>query len=575
MKFGTTQDLNLTPLGAALVACRKGLIGVFAFSALMNILLLTGPFYMLQIYDRVLTSHSMPTLMALTILVVGLLAILGLFDFFRSRIMARLAALLDLKISNATFKASVFSRLNGQATGDPSLDLRTLRQFMGGPAATGIFDIPWFPFYIGVIFLLHPWLGFLSVFGAILLVALAARNAYLSRAPERAAAQAGLLEDRFTSVSRQNAETVAAMGMLGDLSRRWQVLHCDSIKAGMVSANSNGRYASWSRTVRMILQSAILGMGAYLVIGNELSAGSLIAASIIFARALAPVDMAIAQWRGIVAAQQSFRRLEALVVDDSHEHDIVSLDQPSKSFTVSALSVATPDMKSLLAQDVSFELTPGDGLGIIGASGSGKSSLLRGLVGVWPNVQGEIRIDGATPDQWSDADRGAFTGYLPQDVHLFDGTIAENISRFRPDAQSEQVLAAARLAGVHDLVLSMPEGYETLIGGQGVTLSAGERQRVGLARALYGAPFLIVLDEPNAHIDAEGEQALVCAIDRLRDMGSIVIVVAHRQAAIANIPKLLFMHDGRPQCVGEKDKVLEHIAGISRRKNGALRVVKS
>jgi ATP-binding cassette subfamily C protein len=572
--MGKGMYLKSNSCSVSLKACRSGFIGVGIFSALMNILLLTGPFYMLQIYDRVLASHSVPTLVALSILVAGLLAIYGLFDFLRTRLMVRLAAILDLELADQTFEASVSGPFKRPMLGDPSRDLRTVRQFISSPAAAGLFDIPWFPFYLGVVFLLHSLLGWLAIFGAFVLITLAILNAVFSRAPELTANQAGFQEDQFLGLSRLNAETVVAMGMMGNLKRQWFSLHEQVLSAGQAGADSNARFTSLSRALRLILQSAILGVGAYLVIGNELSPGALIAASIIFARALAPVDMAVAQWRGIVAAYQSWGRLGQAVLSIAPRDQHIQLELPKETIILEEFSVTAPNQEKYLAERVSFELKAGEGLGIIGASGSGKSSLLRGLVGVWPNPKGEMRVDGATLDQWSDEDRGKFIGYLPQDVLLFDGTIAENIARFQESAPSEKILEAAKRAGVHNLVLSLPDGYETIIGASGVSLSAGERQRIGLARAIYDTPFLVVLDEPNAHIDADGEQALIAAISQLREAGSIVIVVAHRRAAIANIEKLLFMHDGKAQAFGEKDKVMEHIAKMRGQKSGALRIVK-
>ena len=562
-------------LQAVFAACRSGLVGVGVFSALMNILLLTGPFYMLQIYDRVLSSHSVPTLVALSVLVVGLLAIYGLFDFIRTRLMARLAAILDLKLAEPTFEASIAGPFKTPQLGDPARELRTVRQFIASPAAAGLFDIPWFPFYLAVVFLLHPWLGGLAILGGMVLIGLAILNAVFSRAPEEDANEASLQEERFLGASRLNAETVIAMGMMGNIKQQWSRLHERTLKTGQAGTDGNARFTSLSRALRLILQSAILGLGAYLVIGNELSPGALIAASIIFARALAPVDMAVAQWRGIVAAFQSWGRLEATVLSAPSRVAPLQLDLPSQHLHLEDFAVSAPHQPKMLAQNVSFSLKAGEGLGIIGASGSGKSSLLRGLVGVWPQPKGELRFDGATLDQWSDEDRGHFIGYLPQDVLLFDGSIAENIARFDPDAASETILEAAKRAGVHELILSLPDGYETLIGTGGLSLSAGERQRIGLARAVYNTPFLVVLDEPNAHIDADGEQALIGTINQLREAGSIVIVVAHRRAAIANIDKLLFMHQGEAHIFGPKDQVMEHIAQMRGQQSGALRIVKT
>lgn len=563
-----------TDLKSAKAACVSGLIGVFLFSALMNVLLLTGPFYMLQIYDRVLTSQSIPTLVALSILIAVLLGLYGLFDFVRTRLMTRIGNTLDLHLAEDTFAASLQSGLAGKP-GDPARDLRTVRQFVGGPAAAGLFDIPWMPAYIAVIFVLHPLLGLLAVTGAMILILIALTNGLLAQKPEQEAARSAVQEDRFVGASRQNAETIQAMGMLGDMQRTFGGLHKEALVAGQKGTDTNAAFSAPSRSLRLILQSAILGVGAYLVIAAELSPGAMIAASIIFARALAPVDMAIAQWRSVVAARQSWQRLKEALSETTATDKGVSLPLPSQSLVVSDLYVALPGQQSVLASNISLLANAGEGIGIIGASGSGKSSFLRGLVGAWPIVHGEIRIDGATLDQWSLADRGRFIGYLPQEVYLFEGSVAQNIARFQMNATSEDILEAATTAGAHDLILQLPDGYDTQIGSNGVTLSAGQRQRVALARALYGQPFLVVLDEPNAHIDSAGERALLTAIDRLKARGAIVLVVAHRKAAIARLDKLLVMHEGKPQLFGPRDEVLAEITARMTEDEGGLRVVRN
>lgn len=564
-----------TPIAEAVAFTRAGVIGVIAFSMIMNILLLTGPLYMLQIYDRVLTSQSLPTLMALSILVVGLLATFGIFDFIRTRAMARIAAGLDLKLADEAFIRTVRAGRSDKAgDGEALRDLRTVRQFIASPAATGLFDIPWLPFYIAVVFLLHPMLGWLAVAGAIVLIIIALMNENRSRGPSRKAGLAAFGEDGFVAAARGNAETIRAMGMTNDLRRRWRGLHETALDDGQSAADANGLYASTSRSLRLMLQSAILGVGAYFVIQGTLSPGALIAASIIFARALAPVDQAVAQWRTILTARQSWDRLKEVLAQVPVSERLVALRKPERSLTLTNVAVAAPGGERQIVEDVNFRVEAGEGVGIIGPSGCGKSTIVRALIGAWETSAGEIRIDGATFDQWDEAELGRHIGYLAQDVHLFDGTVAQNIARFRSNATSEEVITAAEMAGVHDLIVSLPDGYDTMIGPHGLILSAGQRQRVGLARAVFGTPFLVVLDEPNAHLDAFGEQALRHAIRALRQAGSAVIVVAHRKMAIAELNKLLLVENGKVIAFGEKEAILKQITDKAQASQGGnLRAV--
>ena len=565
-----------TVVAEALASCRSGLRGAFAFSLIMNVLLLTGPFYMLQIYDRVLTSQSVPTLVALSVLVGLLLALYGFFDFLRTRLMARVAAIVDLHLAGNAFREAVRlgdSGATSVASAEALRDLRGVRQFVGSPAATGLFDIPWMPAYVAVIFVLHPILGWIAVGGSLALIVIALTNEGRGRRPAQQLMLSATREDSFVASARLNAETVKAMGMLGDLARLWHTQHGQTADAQRVAGDSNSGYAALSRSLRLILQSAILGTGAYLAIANELSPGALIAASIIFARALAPVDVAVAHWRSIAAARQSWNRLKATLAGAKNQIAVATeLPAPHHTLVVDRLYVAPPGQNSVIIHDVSFALKAGEALGVIGASGSGKSTLARGLVGAWPAVRGEVRLDNATLTQWDEGVLGHHIGYLPQDVHLFEGTVAENISRFRADAASEDVVAAAKLAGTHDMIVQLPDGYDTRIGSQGITLSAGQRQRLGLARALFGNPFLIVLDEPNAHLDAEGEMSLVSAIDALRVAGKVVVVIAHRKTAITKVDKLLWMANGKVSAFGPKDQVLADIQQKAS-SNGGLRVV--
>jgi PrtD family type I secretion system ABC transporter len=565
-----------TVVADALGSSRAGLRGAFVFSLVMNVLLLTGPFYMLQIYDRVLTSQSLPTLTALSILVVALLLLYGFFEFLRSRLMARVAAMVDLRLAGTAFQEAL--RLAGggaasAASAEALRDLRVVRQFLASPAAAGLFDVPWMPVYLAVIFLLHPALGWVAVGGSLALIVIALANERYGRLPSQQLILSATREDGFVASARLNAETVKAMGMLGDLARLWGAHHGQTAEAQRNAGDPIAGFAALSRSLRLILQSTILGVGAYLAIANELSPGVLIAASIVFGRALAPVDMVVAQWRTIAGARQSWNRLKATLTRANKDIVVATvLPAPRQNLVVDQLYVGPPDERGIIVQNVSFNLEAGEALGVIGASGSGKSSLARALVGAWPAVRGEVRLDGATLSQWDDAVLGHHIGYLPQDVHLFDGTVAENISRFRAGASSEDIVAAAKLAGTHDIIVQLPDGYDTRIGAQGATLSAGQRQRLGLARAIFGGPFLIVLDEPNAHLDAEGELALVAAIDALRAAGKIIVVVAHRKTAITKVDKLVWMEDGKVSAFGPKDQVLADIRQKAS-SNGGLRVV--
>lgn len=563
--------LKQDPLRQVLLDCRSALIGVGLFSLIMNVLLLTGPFYMLQIYDRVLPGQSIPTLLVLSILVAGLMLVHGALDYVRSRLMLRIGSLFDLKLAHPAFDLA--TRQQPGVGGDPARDLRSVRHFLMGPAAVGLFDIPWFPVYIAVVFALHPVLGWMAIASSIALVALAVLNASASQAPVREAMTREANEDAFINVCRYNSETVGVLGMRRELGRIWEVEHAQLLSANQTGGDRSALYSSLSRTLRLLLQSAVLGVGAVLVVESTLSAGALVAASITFARALAPVDTAIVQWRGVVTARQAWLRLTTHFAGTTHIHERVTLGRPHQTLTVEDMTISTPSGGSIIVKSASLQLQAGDGLGIIGNSGSGKSTLVRGLLGAWPMVKGEVRLDGATLSQWREDELGAHIGYLPQDIHLFNGTVAQNIARFRQDSTSEAVIAAAKIAGVHELILSLPDGYETLMGPAGVVLSAGQCQRVAVARAVYGQPFLVVLDEPNSHADAEGEFSLINAMRTLRAAGSIVIVVAHRRGAIAEMNKLLLMNAGQVELFSDKNTVLSQIASKSTVNHGGLRAV--
>jgi len=562
------------PVKEALALCRFGIVGAILISMVMNVLVLTGPFYMLQIYDRVLPAHSISTLVAFSILALILFVTYGSLDLIRTRLMAHLGAVLDLKLADVAFNqhTQVFGQIAG---GSESLrDLGIVRQFLAGPAAVGLLDVPWLPLYMGIIFLLHPVVGWVAIGSAVVFLIIAGCNEWTSRGPARVAEAYRRREDQFVTDARANADTIRGMGMIGDLRRHWHGAHINTIEVARHGSDVNASFAVLSRTLRLIVQSSILGIGAYLTMQNALSSGALIACSIIFARALAPVDQAVAHWRTILYARQSWIRLRSVAVQVTADEERIELRPPSRSLAVSNLSVASPDRKKMILPSVSFRLEAGDCLAVIGASGAGKSSLVRALVGSVPSVSGEIRIDGAMLQQWTNAARAKHIGYLAQDVQLLDGTIWQNISRFQHGVSSEAVISAAEMGGVHNLIVSLPDGYDTVVGHHGVTLSAGQKQRIGLARAVFDRPFFIILDEPNAHLDREGDLALGLTLRQLRAAGSIVVVAAHRAHILSEVNKMLLLEEGRPGLFGSKEEILAHLAASARKQQqGGLHVV--
>ncbi len=571
---GAAQSIvERRPVEAALRSCRQGLIGIGVFSCIMNVLLLTGPFFMLQIYDRVLTSRSVATLVALALLAVVLYLFYGVFEWIRSRLLTRLGQAFDDDLAEIAFDNTATQRTAGASAAG---DLKAVQQFVSSPALATLFDVPWFPFYLAIIFLLHPILGLLGLFGAALLIGIAIVSQAISHRRNLQAAEHASTEDLLMRASRQQVEPLQAMGMLGNVQRLWRGAHDRRVVVQTSASDWQSMFSSAAKTLRLILQSAVLGLGAYLVIANELSPGALIAASIIFARALAPIDQSIAQWRVITNAHQAYNRLKETlsVTPGAPETSVLAL--PKETLTVNSLSVASPDGETMLMDETSFTLKAGDGLGIIGPSGGGKSTLIRGLLGLAPVLSGEVRLDGATLDQWSKKQQGQFIGYLPQDIDLFPGTIAQNIARFDPDADGESIVNAAKLAMVHDLITQKPGGYEMLIGPGGISLSGGERQRIALARAVYGSPFFVILDEPNSNMDAIGERALARTIRQLRASGSIVIVVTHRATLLGDVNKLLQVANNRPVIFGDTKTVLERLRDKHQQtaeKTGELREV--
>jgi ATP-binding cassette subfamily C protein len=557
----TTIDPT-TELGAALHACRSAFVGVGVMSFVINFLYLTGSFFMLEVYDRVLPSRSIPTLVVLIILAGGLYVVQGLLDLIRSRILIRIGSTLDEMMSQRVYDVVVrLPLLAGNRTEglQPLRDLDNIRAFLSGMGPGALFDIPWLPIYLLICFAFHPLIGLTALIGAIILVSLTVITERLTLQPAKRSTNLAMRRQDLALASRRNAEVLVAMGMSGRVGAAWEKSNRDYLASNERASDVAGGLGAIAKVMRMMLQSAVLGVGAYLVINQQATAGIIIAGSILSARALAPVDLAIAHWKGFVAARQSWHRLNRLLGSLPKQITPTLLEEPSKKLSVETLSLNPPGEQKIVVQDVSFALDAGQAVGIIGPSGSGKSSLVRALVGVWQPLRGKVRLDGAALDQWAPEILGRHIGYLPQDVELFSGTIAQNISRFEDNPNSEVIIAAAREAGVHELIIGMRDGYDTQIGDQGSVLSAGQAQRIALARALYGNPFLIVLDEPNSNLDSDGDAALNSAVRSVRERGGIVVVVAHRPVGIAAVDLILMLKDGRTQAFGPKETVLGQV----------------
>jgi ATP-binding cassette, subfamily C, type I secretion system permease/ATPase len=549
-------------LSAALSACRSAFVGTALISGMSNILMLTGAMFMLEVYDRVVPSRSMATLVGLLVLAAGLFAALGVLDAIRARILARIGGVLDEKLSGRVYETLVHMplRVGRRSEGNqPLRDLDAIRSYLSGLGPIALFDLPWLPIYLAICFAFHPLIGFTALGGAVVLIALTVLTEVLMRAPTKAATEAAVLRNNLAESSRRNAEALTAMGMVSRMAQRWGEANREYLHNHRRTSDVGGGLGSLSKVLRMMLQSGVLAVGAYLVVHQEATAGIIIAGSILSARALAPVDLAIAHWRGFVAARQSWHRLNTLLAALPARTSPMALQAPVQRLMAESVSVMPPGVQKIVVQEVGFKLEAGQGLGIIGPSGSGKSSLARLLVGVWQPMRGKVRLDGATLDQWSPDALGRHIGYLPQDVELLAGTVAQNIARFEPDADAEDVLAAAKAVGVHDMIVRLPDGYGTAVGDHGSALSAGQAQRVALARAVYRDPFLVVLDEPNSHLDSEGDEALTRAILGVRERNGIVVVIAHRPSAIAGVDQLLVMNQGRVQAFGPKDEVLSTV----------------
>jgi PrtD family type I secretion system ABC transporter len=549
-------------LRSVLARCRSAFVGIGIFSGLINLLTLTGSLFMLEVYDRVLPSRSIPTLVGLAIIAALLFIFQGIMEIIRGRMLVRIGNLIDCRLSDRVYDLVVRLPLRTRGSGDglqPVRDLDLIRSVISSSGPAALFDLPWLPFYLAICFAFHQLIGFTALGGACVLVMLTLLTDRLSRKAVLRASSYAAARNRLADSSRRNAEVLVSMGISANLLDRWRKLG-NAYRNHQRTANDiSGGFNAAGRALRMMLQSAVLGVGAYLVIHQEATGGIIIASSILTGRALAPVDLVIGNWKNFISARQSWRRLEKLLHLLPAETIQRPLPAPIQSLSVNNLSVTAPASEKVLVANINFSLRAGSALGIVGASACGKSSLVRAIVGAWHPSRGVVRFDGATMDQWSSVYLGRHIGYMPQDVELFEGSIAENISRFSSEASMPAILAAANAAGIHSMIVDLPEGYNTQIGEQGALLSAGQKQRVALARALYGDPFLVVLDEPNSNLDAEGDEALTRAIMGIRARQGIAIVVAHRSSALVAADHVMTMVQGRQQAFGPKEEVLSRV----------------
>ena len=543
---------------AALTRCLGGLAAVGVFSAFINLLVLGGPIYMMLVYDRALGSGSVPTLVGLSVLLGGMFLAMGLLNIVRARLLVRLGNRLSNALEPQAFQIELTQRptKSGNSRSAPIQDLATLRDFLSGPVPATLFDAPWTPIFILLAFVLHPVLGMIALSGAVILISLGVLNDMATR---RKMGNAHTLQSASTEIlngAQRNQEVVTAMRMLPGLYDRWSSVNARALALQSRTADTAGTYGAVSRTFRMALQSTVLGVGAYLAIQGALSPGAIIAASVIVARGLAPAEQAISGWRQLVAAWSAYGRLDTSLRTAAKQPERIELPEPKGQLDVRRLIVMAPGETHALLRGVSFSLAAGETLAVIGPSGSGKSTLIRALSGAWAARSGDVRLDGATLDQWPDHQMQDAIGYLPQDVELFDGNVSENIARLSTEIDDLSVVKAARLSGAHEMILRLPNGYATRLGAGGAALSGGERQRIGLARAVYGNPALVILDEPNASLDSAGDAALAGAIQELKLAGQTVVLVTHRPNAIRNADKVLVLQNGLMKNFGPRQEVM-------------------
>lgn len=562
MSLFSAQRAN--PMRAVFRKARTALLSAAFFSGIINILMLTGSVFMMQVYDRVLSSRSIPTLVALASVTIALYAFTGLLEFIRTRMMSRFGRLADSELRLPVFNRMVeeASRRSPGSGGTQAMrDLDSIRQFLSGPGPFSLFDMPWVPVYVAVCYLLHPVLGWVAIGAALIMFTLALLNEWASRLGTQATARAAVRSHVMAEEAHQVADVLRALGMQTTVAARW-AQNADEVAAlQMRAADRASIFSSVSKVFRFIMQSAALGIGAYLAIRGEITAGLIIGGSIIMSRALAPIDQAIAQWRLYVSYRQAKTRLGALLKAAGPGSDErMTLPAPRGDIAAEGAIVLAPGTQTPIIAGITFALPAGSGLGIIGPTGAGKSSLARALVGVWPAAKGAIRIDGAKLEQWPPNQIGRAIGYVPQEVTLLSGSIQDNIARFDPRPDPEAVVAAAHKANVHEMIIRLPEGYNTILGVGGMQLSGGQRQRIALARALYGDPAILVLDEPNSNLDGDGEAALLATMQEARREGRTVVVIAHKPSVMASVDYLLYLQEGRQIAFGPKEEVLAKLS---------------
>ena len=571
------RNVDENSLQAALKACKGSFISVGIFSLFVNALMLVPTFYMLQVYGRVVTSGSLSTLAMLTIIMVVLTITNGLLEWIRSRIMVRVSTKLDVILSRDVYRASFKQALatgGMNSSAQPLSDLTSLRQFLTGNGVFAFFDAPWLPIYVAVMFMFHPWYGWMAIGCAIVLVCLAYANEKVTGKAMSDANRENLSASLYTTKNLRNAEVIESMGMLNSLINRWSLRQKKVLLLQSVASDNGGVVSSISKTFRVMVQSLILGLGAYLAVNHEISAGLVIAGSVLLGRALAPIDLIIGSWKGFIAARGQYARLNEILGKLQSEPARMPLPAPQGNITVENLIVGAPGSRTAIIKGISFTVQAATVVGVIGPSASGKSTLARALLGIWAPQHGSVRLDGADISNWDKAELGPYIGYLPQDIELFEGTISENIARFG-DVEAELVVQAAKVAGVHEMILLLPEGYDTVIGSEGVNLSGGQRQRIGLARAIYGTPKLIILDEPNSNLDEVGERALSYALNYLKATGATIFVITHRTSILSQLDRLLVMKDGLLSMYGPTDQVMAELSAKAKTQQKATEVATS
>lgn len=553
----TPSFFQRSELSATLWAFRREFGICMLFTVIVNILMLTPTLYMLQVFDRVMVSQSELTLVALTLVMLFLFAVMAFAEWSRSRLLVRIGVRLDEQLNSRVFKASFESYLSqlGRNPAQTFSDLTNVRQFMTGNGLFAFMDAPWTPIYILVLFMLHPWLGFLAIFFSLILVGMAILSHRLTHGPIEAAMESGSQVNSYVHSKLKNAEVIESMGMLGDLRRLWQVRHQRHLQVNGHASDIGARVQALTKFVRYTQQSLALGAGALLVIEGELTPGAMIAANVLMGRATQPLDMMVATWKSFLGAKKSFLRLEELLGQHPARDSGLVHDVPKGHMRIEDLVATAPTRQTPILKGLSADFPAGEVVGVIGPSGSGKSTLARALVGIWPYTQGRVLIDGEAIDSWDREELGPFLGYLPQDIELFEGSIAENVARFG-ELDPDKVIRACQRAGVHDMILRFPKGYDTSMGEAGNLLSGGQRQRIGLARAMYGDPAVLVLDEPNSNLDDVGEAALVRAVQDLKQQGRTVFLITHRKSILGVTDRLLVLADGQITHYGTRDEVI-------------------